>query len=108
MLIGALVVGIWCCCCKRSRNRTQATYVEPYRNQGVGGYDPAGYGQGTGTGYNAGYTGYGQRGLDREGDSVPLTNVGFGQEYKPPVVQSELGYDERAPVGAELGYDERR
>jgi hypothetical protein len=56
--------------------------------------------------YNAGYAGYGQRGL--ESDGVPLTNVGYGQEYKPPTVQSELGYDDRTPVGAEMGYDERR
>lgn len=101
VLIAALVTGIWCCCRKRSRSRTQVTYVEPYRNQGVGGYN-----LGAGTGYNAGYAGYGQRGLDGEGDSVPLTNVGFGQEYKAPVVHSEMGYDERVP-GVEMGYDER-
>ena len=60
--------------------------------------------------YNPGYAAYGQRGLEGEGDSVPLANVanaGYVQEYKPPVVHSELGYDERTP-GVEMGYDERR
>lgn len=108
VLIAALIVGIWCCCCRRSRNRTQVTYVEPYRNQGTDGYNRS---YNAGTGYNAGYAGYGgTRGMAGESDGVPLTNVGgYAQEYKPPQMQtSELGYDERPPVGAELGYDERR
>ena len=113
VLLAALALGIWCCCCRRKRrNRTQTTYVEPYRSQGVGGYSGVQYGAGPGTGCNAGYAGYaGQRGVDGDGDgdSVPLRNVGFGraQECKPPVVESELGGDERSP-GVEMGYDERR
>lgn len=100
VLLVAIVVGIWACCCRRTRNRTQVTYVEPYRNMGSDGYNNGG------TGYNAGYTPYGgARGLDGEGDSVPLRSVGggsYGQEYKPG-----MGYDER-PTEAEMGYDERR
>lgn len=91
MLIAALVVGIWACCCRRrNNNRTQVTYVEPYRNAGSDGYN-------AGPGYNAGYSPYGgARGVG-EDDGMPLTNVGggFGQEYKPPAVQNEMGYDER-------------
>jgi hypothetical protein len=112
VLIAVLVAGIWCCCCRRSKRRTQVTNVEPYRNQGPPvPYNNAGYNPGMG--YNPGYAAYGgPRGVDGEGDSVPLANVGggvYGQEYKqtPTPVHSELGYDE--PVqGVELGANERR